>query len=260
MRVRAGFIPQLNQDEIAYEQLTFTRDGRELTVDVPALTMEQIDSVIAKVTESRNAVLKNCTVAEIVEIVDQVIHRLLDRSNPYRQQAERLLPIVTGFDAEMICLGLTSYLKTFRKQQLLKFLVEDFANPMLLDGFQPRGQRRLCQSCRPAAHDPYLGGGNVPGGLPLWSLVSSLLVKGGSIGKVSSSEPLFAGWVAEVLADVEPKLKDCLAVVWWRGGDEEKEAQLFAASDVVLAYGGNAALSAMKAPCASDHTFLTLWA
>lgn len=245
MIVRAGFIPQLNQDEIAYEKIIFARGDCELTVEVPALTKEQIDSVIGKVTESRNAVLKNFTVAEIVEVVDQVIHRLLDRNNPYRQKAELLLPIVTGFDAEMICLGLTSYLKTFRKQQLLKFLVEDFANPMLLDGFQPRAKGGYVKAVGPQLMT-HIWAGNVPG-LPLWSLVSSLLVKGGSVGKVSSSEPLFAGWVAEILAEVEPKLKDCLAVVWWRGGDEKKEAQLFAASDVVLAYGGNTALSAMKA-------------
>lgn len=251
---RAGFIPQLAEDEIVYETLTFERNESVLNVQVPVLTQEQIDTVIAKVKTSRNEILKNFTTAEVVDVIDKVIHRLLDRDNPYRQKAELLLPIVTGFDAQMIRLGLTSYLKTFRKQQLLKFLVEDFGNPLLLDSFQPRAKGGYVKAIGPQLMT-HIWAGNVPG-IPLWSMVSSLLVKGGSVGKVSSSEPLFAGWVAEVLAEVEPKLKNCVAVVWWRGGDEEKEVQLFEASDVVLAYGGNASLSAMKSRVPVTTRFL----
>jgi len=126
MLEKAGFIPQLAENEIAYETLTFTRGDSVLNVQVPALTQEQIGTVISAVKSARNAVLKNFSTAEIVEVIDKVIQRLLDRDNPYRQKAELLLPMVTGFDAEMIRLGLTSYLKTFRKPQLFKFLVEDF--------------------------------------------------------------------------------------------------------------------------------------
>lgn len=254
MKVRAGFIPQLAEEDIAYATLSFSRAGTELQVEVPALTEAQLQQVIATVKTARDTVLSSMTVAEIVEVLDKVIHRLLDRNNPYRQQAERLLPIVTGFDAEMIRLGLTSYLKTFRKPQLFKFLVEDFANPLLLDSFQPSAKGGYVKAVGPQLMT-HIWAGNVPG-IPLWSLVSSLLVKGGSIGKVSSSEPLFAGWLAQLLAEVEPRLKNCLAVLWWRGGDEDKETQLFAASDVVLAYGGNAALTAMQSRVPVTTRFL----
>lgn len=254
MRLKAGFIPQLEQAEITYQAITFAEGNSELEVLVPALSKAQMDCVIKKVKAARHDTLKNFTVAEIVDVIDKVILRLLDRSNPYRQKAEQLLPIVTGFDAEMIRLGLTAYLKTFRKQQLFKFLVEDFGNPLLLDSFQPRAKGGYVKAIGPQLMT-HIWAGNVPG-LPVWSLLSSLLVKGGSIGKVSSSEPLFAGWVAQVLAEVEPSLKNCIAIVWWRGGDEEQEAQLFEASDVVLAYGGNAALTAIKSRVPVTTRFL----
>ncbi|GHA18486.1 acyl-CoA reductase [Oceanisphaera arctica] len=251
---RAGFIPQLAEDEVIYETINFENKGVSLNVEVPALTAVQIGHIIEKVKKTRNEVLTKFTVADMVAIVDEVVHRLLDRNNAYRKKAEKLLPIVTGYDAEMIRLGLTSSLKTFRKPQLLKFLVEDFGNPMLLDEFQPVTKGGYVKAIGPQLMT-HIWAGNVPG-LPLWSLVSSLLVKGGSVGKVSSSEPLFAGWVAQMLAEVEPKLKDCLAIVWWRGGDEEKEVQLFEASDVVLAYGGNTSLSAMKSRVPVTTRFL----
>jgi hypothetical protein len=91
----------------------------------------------------------------------------------------------------------------------------------------------------------HIWAGNVPG-LPLWSLVSGLLVKAGNVGKVASAEPLFAGWFAKLLAEVDPTLADCLAVVWWKGGDEARECALLKQADVVLAYGGNDSLAAIR--------------
>ena len=37
---------------------------------------------------------------------------------------------------------------------------------------------------------------------------------------------MFAGWFADVLAEVEPELAGCIGIVWWRGGDEAPEAAL----------------------------------
>ncbi|GAA3326230.1 hypothetical protein GCM10020331_061290 [Ectobacillus funiculus] len=73
-----------------------------------------------------------------------------------------------------------------------------------------------------------------------------MLVKAGNIGKVPSAEPLFAGWFAHLIVEVEPKLADCFAVVWWKGGDEEREEALFQQADVVVGYGGNDSLQSLQ--------------
>ncbi|MEL0114656.1 MAG: acyl-CoA reductase, partial [Rickettsiales bacterium] len=161
-------------------------------------------------------------VARIVDIVDRAVGRLLDRSHPVRRKMEIILPQVSGYDAEIVRLGLTDTFKTFREAGLRKFIAEDFANPSMLDGFQPisKGGSALALGPDLLLH---VWAGNVPG-LPLWSLVSGLLVKAGNVGKVATAEPLFAGWIAETLAEVEPEIADCLAVVWWKGGDEAPEA------------------------------------
>ncbi|ARF14403.1 acyl-CoA reductase [Sporosarcina ureae] len=243
MMERAGYFTQINEEDVSYEIKTFQSHGKELQVQVPVLTTEQLLQIADGVKKASD-ILKSFSVSELVHIIDQVIARLLDRDNPYRKKAEALLPIITGFDEEMVRLGITAQLKTFRKPQLQRFLVEDFGNPLALDDFQPRAKGGYSKAIGPQLMTT-IWAGNVPA-LPLWSIVSSLLVKGGSIGKVSSAEPLFAGWAAKLIAEVEPRLADCLAVVWWQGGDEEKETQLFAASDIVFAYGGNDSLTAIK--------------
>ncbi|MDA0652868.1 MAG: acyl-CoA reductase [Proteobacteria bacterium] len=241
----AGYLPGLSADEVDWQVLNFDRGNEHVEIAVPVLSETQLGELAARVKQASRAHLKSLTVSQITDIIDKAIARLLDRNDPYRQKAERLLPLITGYDAEMVRLGLTHYLKTFRRAELQKFLAEDFTNPGILDDFQPVPKGGFAKASGPDLL-VHIWAGNVPG-LPLWSLISGLLVKAGTIGKVPSAEPLFAGWFAELLVEIEPKLADCLAVVWWKGGDEARESALLKQADVVLAYGGNDSLAAIRA-------------
>lgn len=90
----------------------------------------------------------------------------------------------------------------------------------------------------------------------MWSFISALLTKSGNIGKVSSAEPLFAGLFARLLVEIEPKLADCFAIVWWKGGDEERETCILEQSDVVVGYGGNASLQSLQSRTPITTRFL----
>lgn len=254
MREIAGYLPGLRAEEVQWQTLLFTGAGQTLEVAAPILSDEQITALMARVREASRSYLKSLSVARIVSIVDRAIARLLNPQDPYRQKADALLPLVTGYHPEMVRLGLTGYLKTFRKPQLQRFLVEDFGNAQLLDEFQPRAKGGFSKAVGVdlAVH---IWAGNVPA-LPLWSLVSGLLVKSGTIGKVASAEPLFAGWFAQLLVEVEPLLANCLAVVWWRGGDKARERLFFQHADLVLAYGGNAALEQVRSRVPITTQFL----
>ncbi|MAI15498.1 MAG: acyl-CoA reductase [Rhodospirillaceae bacterium] len=233
----AGHIPDFLLADVKWHDLEFEAGADTVYVKVPMLAPEQCTQLSDKIKISSNNFLRQEKVSDIVELIDKAIERLLNRDDPFRIKAEQLLPIVTGFDKEMVRLSLTEYLKTFRKPQLLKFLNEDFPNPKILDEFQPAIKGGFAKAFGPNCL-LHIWAGNVPG-LPLWSFISGLLVKAGNIGKVSSSEPLFASWFAKILIEIEPKISDCLAILWWEGGKLEQENILLRAADVVLAYGGN---------------------
>jgi hypothetical protein len=247
LRFKAGYLPNLpglSDQELVWHDLPFGTTARPLVVQVPLLTPAQMTALAHHVRQASRKQLKSFSVADIVALIDRAVACLLDANNPYRQQLNTFLPQVTGLDADMVRIHLTHYLLTFRALQLQRFVVEDFGNPQMLDAFQPRvsGGWSKALGADLIAH---VWAGNVPG-LPMWSLVSSLLVKSGSIGKVASAEPVFAGVLARVLVEVEPRLADCLAVVWWPGSDALQARPLFAQADAVLAYGGTAALSAIQ--------------
>ncbi len=244
-RIRAGYLPGLGDDEVQWQTLDFkSRDGEVLQVSVPLLTAPQMQALACRVRKAAAIHLRPMPVAEIIDAVDRAMARLLDRNDIYRQQAEAWLPVVSGYDADMVRLGLTGFFKTFRAAQLKRFVAEDFANPAVLDGFQPAAKGGAVRAFGPdlLVHS---WAGNVPA-LSLWSLVCGLLVKAPAIGKLASAEPLFAGWFARLLAEVHPPLADCLAVVWWRGAGGEEADALYAQADTVLAYGGNQTLDALR--------------
>ncbi len=244
LHAQAGYLPGLAPEHLQWQTLVFEAGADRLEVAVPLLTGEQMTALALRVKQASRIHLKTMSVSQIVAVVDTAIARLLDPADPYRREAQRLLPIVSGYDAEMVRVGLTAFFQTFRAPQLHRFVAEDFANPKLLDEFQPRPKGGVAKAFGPELL-VHSWAGNVPA-LPLWSLVCGLLVKAGNIGKVPSAEPLFAGWFARLLAEVHPPLADCLAVVWWKGGDEQQAVPLYAQADAVLAYGSNESLEQVR--------------
>ncbi|MGZ5179158.1 MAG: acyl-CoA reductase [Ramlibacter sp.] len=243
-RWRAGHLPGLDASEVAWHVLPFEGHGRRVDIEVPLLTDAQMQAVARHVREAARARLQPMPVDAVIDVLARAVARLLDASDPRRQELDALLPVVTGYDPEMVRLGLTSYLHTFRAPQLQRFVAQDFPNPKVLDGFQPAVKGGAIRAFGPAllAH---VWAGNVPG-LPLWSLACGLLVKAGNVGKLPSAEPVFASVFARLLAEVHPPLADCLAVTWWKGGQPGPAAALYRWADTVLAYGGNAALREVR--------------
>ena len=255
---KAGYLPGFPASDVAWHRLSLGAPSAPLEVDVPHLTPAQMTELSKRIRSASQTHLKSLQVSEIISVLDRATARLLDAQDPYRQQLERLLPQATGFDAEMVRLSLNHYFKTFRALQLQRFVAEDFANPKLLDEFQPRSKGGWSKAFGPDLL-MHIWAGNVPA-LPLWSWVSGLLVKAGSIGKISSAEPIFASLYARLLVEVEPRWADCFAVVWWPSGQlaskPSTEECTLALADVVVAYGGNEALSALQARTPVTTRFL----
>ena len=253
-RFTAGYVPGFSQEELTWHILEYGQSDSGLEVRVPILTPAQMLKVTQSVKNACNAQIKTMDASEIVRAIDQAILRLLDVNNEDRKRIDTLLPITTGMDATMLRHNFSQYLQTFRALQLHRFIAEDFSNPKMLDEFQPRITGGWTKAVG-AELITHIWAGNVPG-LPLWSLISGLLVKAGTIGKVSSAEPICASVFAKVLVEVEPRLADCLSIIWWPNEDTNTAIHLFQQSDIVLAYGGNMALAAVQAQVPVTTRFL----
>ncbi|MEY2619143.1 MAG: hypothetical protein RL522_2145 [Pseudomonadota bacterium] len=252
---KAGHLPGLSDTEVAWQTLRFEAiPDQPQEIAVPVLTPAQAQALAQRVRQSARAVLQALPVSALIDRIDRAVAHLLDPHDPLRQQADALLPRVTGYDAAMVRLGLTRYLQTFRAPQLHRFVSEDFSNPKVLDEFQPATKGGMVRAFGPRLLVHHWAG-NVPG-LPLWSLACGLLVKAGNIGKLPSAEPVFATLFARALVQVDPALADCFAIVWWKGGEAEPATTLHAQADTVLAYGGQDTVQEIRTQVPSTARFL----
>ena len=244
LRFTAGYVPSIAHEDLSWHTLEYGTSDTKLEVKVPILTSNQILTVTQGIKSAAQSQIKTMAVSDIVRAIDLAILRLLDVNHEDRKCIDTLLPIATGMDATMLCHNFSQYLQTFRALQLHRFITEDFTNPKMLDEFQPRITGGWTKAVG-ADLITHIWAGNVPG-LPLWSLISGLLVKSGTIGKVSSAEPICASIFAKVLVEVEPRFSSCLSIIWWPNENTHIASHLFQQSDIVLAYGGNIALAAIQ--------------
>ena len=229
------FLPQLTEAELGALEWD-TRAWGGTTLRTPVVTPELIDTVARRLLDAQAIYLSERPVMDIVDSVARACAKWSNPEYPLRRQAEELIPAITGYAPDMVRRGLKDYVKTFRRDRLLRFLAQDFENPLVLDGFQPvRGGGRS------RAYGPRLltqiFAGNVPG-VPVWNLICGLLVKSATLGKSASGEPLFPVLFARSVAEVDPGLAACLAIIHWPGGSEAIEEAAFAHAEAVTATGG----------------------
>jgi hypothetical protein len=251
---KAGYLPGLDEGEVNWETLEFKTHGQTHSVQVPSLTATQYEELAEHVQTIGKEQLQRTPLADIVKAIDQVVVGLLDTNSPIMKHALEILPKVTGFDPEMMKLTLHSYLQTFKLIGLKRFLAQDFSNPQVLEEFVPNVRGGFTRAVPPSL-TLHSWSGNVPA-LGLWSLISALLVKSPSIGKVASAEPLFVSWFVRLLVQVLPQIKDALAIVWWRGGEHDSCQPLLNAAQLVLAYGSDSSLQSLKSRLPATTRFL----
>jgi len=240
----AFFLPQLSAAELGSLQCRTLRVG-EVDLRSPVVTAELVSRVCARLLDAQQDLLAERPVMEVVQVLGAVVTRWADPAYRWRRVAEELLPMITGYAPEMVRRGLKEHLSTFRHDRLLRFVAGDFDNPLVLDGFQPNRAGGRSRAYGPRLMTQVFAG-NVPG-LPVWNLICGLLVKSATLGKSASGEPLFPVLFARSIAEVDPGLAQCLAIVHWAGGSEEVESAAFACSDAVTVTGGVGAVASVRA-------------
>ncbi|MDT8862903.1 acyl-CoA reductase [Alkalihalobacillus sp. MEB130] len=229
---------------VEFQNLVFENHGKKVELAVPKVTDKVMEAIMATLKEQQTTYLQTLRTNDVVDIFHKAIEKWLDPEYELRKKAEEFLPIITGYDHEMVRLFLGRYLRQFRKEKLQRMIDEDFANPLILDEFRPRKSGGLYRAYGPTI-TTHIFSGNVPA-LPLWSLAAGLLLKSATLGKVSSSEPLFPVLFAKTISEIEPRLGDSLAILWWKGGDDSIEKVSFSLSNAVIAYGGKDTIESVR--------------
>lgn len=251
----AFYLPGLIEDEIGeFTRLEFGSEGTSVKMQSPVLTPELLTRIIADLRKAREEYLVHQPVAKIVETIDKAINLWADPSYPPRKLAQELLPTITQLSDPMISAILGMLNSMFSAESLNMLLEDELGDPRVLDEFRARPKGGFLKAYGPGL-TTIVFAGNAPG-LPMLSTILGFLTKSAVLGKSSSEEPLFAPLFAQTIAEIDPNLARCMAMVSWKGGDKEIEKIAFGHADVVVVYGTNHSVDEVRKQVPPATTFI----
>lgn len=207
------------------------------------VTPGAIESWIDFIRAARIRHLASRPAAEIHKTLERVAGRFLDPGSPARKNAVSWLARMGRFSAPMIERALDDTFWPLAGGGVSRWVASELGSTAVLDAPEPdrRGVTR-----RAFGPDWMLQiyAGNVPG-LPVWPLYSALAMKSALLAKASSQEPVMASLLARTIAEEDPGLGECLAVVWWKGGTTDLDRAAIREAPAVLAFGGEFAIASV---------------
>ena len=170
--------------------------------------------------------------ADVVIALAEFARRWRDPADPFRQRAEALN---APFPFAMTRLSLEALLDSLTSDALWRLIDSE-------DVREASGVTRV----------GHVIAGNTP--LLAWtSLLRALLMRSKSLVKLPSGDAAEWGRLFHAsLAAVSPALASVIELRQWAGGDTERDRELCESVDLVLAYGSNQTITALRALCPPD--------
>jgi hypothetical protein len=213
--------------------------------DVPAL---------CDALESAGRRLRGLPVGRVIDAVDAAARRLRDPGDSVHRELRASLTALSGLSPAMADHVLQRVSEDWLAPSLHRLLVAELGGAEAVDGFIRRGDGRRARVIAPAL-GLHVFSGNVPG-VSVTSIVRALLVRSAVIGKPAAGEPAMAAAFARLLAEADPDVGACVAVHYWTGGDAALEDAFLARVGLVVHYGGDDAIAALRARARPDTRFI----
>ena len=203
-----------------------------LATVTPASLVTWIDALVT----AREELLARKPAAEIHRVLERVAQRVLDPQSHARRNAVAWLARLGRFSEPMIERALEDTFRPLAAGGVSRWVASELGSALALDA--PAADRRGVprRACGPEWM-LQIYAGNVPG-LPVWPLYSALAMKTALLAKTSSQEPVLAPLLARTIAEEDPDLGACMAIVWWKGGTDELDRTAIRDAPAVLAFGG----------------------
>lgn len=229
----AWHLPGLEDADLAFE----VHEMGGLSVRAPALSVAQLETVIAHITAARASTLRQTPMTTIIEAIDRTAANVV--TDP---DTGSLVAAATGYSPETVADVLRHMVRDWGRASVRELVTAELGSIDALDAPRPDTGPGFLAGPGLAFH---VFAGNVPG-VAVTSLIRSLLVKAATLGKTASGEPVLPVLFARALAAVAPDLGRCVAVTYWPGGSATLEAAALAAADTVVVYGAAETVAAIR--------------
>ena len=212
---------------------------------IPQISRSFVETLTDHLKKNRETYLASLPIGKIVDVLDQASRRWLERDYPLRKLALKTIPAITHFSREVVEASIDVEMESSLREDIWRSLCSEIKNPLFLDDFQYSPE--LAGYSRAFGPKLILSifSENIPA-LPHLLFMRAILLKAACLGKVASGEPTFAPLYLKTIEEIDPEMAKSMAVLYWRGGEEDIEEAAFHQADAVIMFGGVEACESLR--------------
>lgn len=221
------------------------------------VTAAEVASMVERLRSTAPA-LRARPLADIVEVLGRTGERFLDEGDELRREALGRLPASAGLSAPMARVVLDGMARDWTRARIRTWLSAELGDPGCLDGLVESGPggaagvrtepdartRRRLMAVGPELCTQIVAG-SVPG-VGVVALLRSLLVKAPTLLKAGRGDTLLPELFVRGLGEADRDLARAVEAVYWPGGSAEVERAAVAGAEVVVVYGSDETVAAIR--------------
>jgi len=205
------------------------------------VTAAQVESRVAALRAAQ-ARLSRRSFDSVIAALEATVDTWLDPSSEWRREAERVLPLATGSSPEMVRFALPWMIEPLRSPALENLLDAELGDRRALDASAEGGLASV-----PSVILHVLAG-NLPA-LAVVPITLTLAIKSSALVKAARGDRVTPSLFVRSLAAVDAELSECVATVYWPGGDRGVEESALSIVDLAVASGDDRTLADLRSRC-----------
>lgn len=215
---------------------TIKRQDDILEIEFPYFNQQEVLD-IAKQLATKKRKAHDRPIDEVIDIINQVGDLWRNPSYIHRREALDVIPMTTGQSKSLCEYELYGTLELWKKQSAELELIAELGGKQFLDNWIPKGPIKVHAQPRGLVFHNLAGNAFNVGML---SIYFGLISKNVNLVKLPHEEPYFSVKLAESIMDVDKKIAQELAVIYWKGQESQIYDELFKSGNVdcVVAWGG----------------------
>ena len=246
IEVDAYYLPADFRAQVkAFRTEVYQDEDITIHLKIPQISRSFVEALTDHLKKNRETYLAGLPIGKIIDVLDQASRRWLERDYPLRKLALKTIPAITHFSREVVEASIDVEMESSLREDIWRALCSEIKNPLFLDDFQYSPE--LAGYSR--AFGPKLivsiFSENIPA-LPHLLFMRAILLKAACLGKVAAGEPTFAPLYLKTIEEIDPEMAKSMAVLYWRGGEEEIEGAAFHQADAVIMFGGVEACESLR--------------
>ena len=202
------------------------------------LTPKDMEAIISE-AHSQKKDIEMLKTDQILYVLDRLSNLWIDPNYKYTRQALQQLPDLIGFDSSMVYEGIKTMCSLLNRNNMETRIISDLGKKEYLDDWTYHKRFKGYMMAKPRGVLAHVSAGNVfVGGVD--SLIQGIITKNVNIMKMSTADPLFPVLFAKSLKENDHTgiLHKAMALLHWRGGNQEIEKYIKTGCNAIVVYGG----------------------